>query len=454
MHRKFWLTIAAVVMVTLATVGTWVLADPQIVPMDGQNGHAKPPTMNVSSNDKSSTSDPGPVGAASSDLVDVGSANISSDKPNPIDRDATVGDPKFSCTCSVAFKLLQSENYGDEPVPDGTEIDITPLGPDQPSPDPHFQIKGKFPGAGYYKITLSGGVIYTDTDGNIYLGQTPATTTATTTAPDPLYVAKASASFSPNPVTTGVTLDGSLNIKTGVTATVAPADQAANVDFTTGSECDMNSDKDVKKSGIVTFTVTGSATYTPNGSLPNGDNKITAKIGGASIGSAGVLNVVPASVGKPHEQGEFATTAQNVLLDRNSVPPIFGDVPDGKKYAVTIAFVTLNVIVWDQFGRPVSTIYNGAKVSEKDKNPINQFLIDSTYWDAVGPTLAQNGLVDSTSDWPNQTPSLPLEPPYGFDSQTISVQVGGWSLNPGVAGRRFTWTSANTRSVIIDIIWP
>ncbi len=46
-----------------------------------------------------------------------------------------------------------------------------------------------------------------------------------------------------------------------------------------------------------------------------------------------------------------------------------------------------------------------------------------------------------------------LDPDHGEEANDPPVEVGGFSLNPGIVNRTIKWTTA-VKDVTIQVIWP
>jgi hypothetical protein len=206
--------------------------------------------------------------------------------------------------------------------------------------------------------------------------------------------------------------------------------------------------------GTITFEVRGT-NATPVTSL-NGDSSVDAKFKGNVVASDPVIVIVPAAIGTPHPQAKGVATPVNMALDLTTSPSYSGG-KKGNVFLVCEYLLWLTVPVVDQFGNPLDSMYNGVDVTELNNVPINQKIKDGTYQDPVGPG-------DPFEEVEATSPVVPmylkgqtysLKDPNDSIVQNIAVQVGGWSLNPGVKNRTVSWvTDPDTKSVTITVTWP
>lgn len=276
------------------------------------------------------------------------------------------------------------------------------------------------------------------------------------TSKDPVVHAEArpSVSFSPDPIKTGYTKDGSVDIKVIVTATVDPKDKTDDVEIkisgykrVTVANIQRNRPK-----GTVIFEVRGKSPTDKN--KRDGDTTIEAWINGKLAGSAPAIVVIPAAIGTPHPQANGLVQPKNLVTDATTSPPA-KDLPGGMVALGTSYQHWLTIPVVDQFGNALDSSYDGVPVTESHL-PMNQKMSGGTYKDPVGrlrnvATALAGGPVALA--WPNQPPS-PLAQPNGQDTASVSVEVGGHSLNPAVVIRTIKWSTAANGDVTVQIIWP
>jgi hypothetical protein len=261
-------------------------------------------------------------------------------------------------------------------------------------------------------------------------------------------------SFSPDPIKTGYTKDGSVDIKVIVTATVDPKDKTYDVEIKISGHkrvavANIQRDRPI---GTVTFEVRGKSPTDKN--KRGGDTTIEAWIQGKLAGSALVIVVIPAAIGTPHPQANGVVQPKNLVTDATTSPPA-NDLPAGMVALGTWYQHWLTTPVVDQFGNALDSIYNGVPVTESHI-PINQRMSGGAYKDPVG--RVRNVAAALTGGpvaraWPNQPPS-PLAQPNGQVTVNVSVEVGGHSLDPAVVNRTIKWSTAANGDVTVQVIWP
>jgi hypothetical protein len=266
--------------------------------------------------------------------------------------------------------------------------------------------------------------------------------------------ARPSVSFSPNPVKTGYTKDGSADIKAIVTATVGPKDNTYDVEIKIGGQRRVavaNIQRN-PSNGTVTFEVRGISPTDRN--KRDGDTTIEAWTNGRLAGSVRAIVVIPAAIGTPHPQANGVVQPKNLAIDATTSPPAKG-LPAGMVALGTYYQHWLTITVVDQFGNALDSSYDGVPVTESHI-PNNQRMSGGTYKDPVGrvrnvATALAGGPVARA--WPSQPPS-PLAQPIGQVTSNVSVEVGGHSLNPAVVNRTIKWSTAANGDVTVQIIWP
>ena len=161
--------------------------------------------------------------------------------------------------------------------------------------------------------------------------------------------------------------------------------------------------------------------------------------------------MIPKAVGTPHDVRDYSqVTPKNIASDSTTSPA--APTPQGKVSLATAWLYWLTIQVVDQFGRPLTSVYQGADIFEK--NNINQDLTPSgTYQDPVGKVqlnvfenpVDKNGPLEK--EWLDWVP----QPLLSFrETQNIDVWVGGHPLSPAIVGREVI---ANTE-LGIKIVWP
>ena len=162
------------------------------------------------------------------------------------------------------------------------------------------------------------------------------------------------------------------------------------------------------------------------------------------------------SIGTPHPQVNpgVAVTPQNVDLSANSVPAWQG-VQSGDVLLGTLAEVAQTIPVVDQFGKSLSSLYNGQIVDEQSGTtfvPINVKIENGSYPDHVG--YGANKGVDVPKNGPQATAWLTSLTHYTVASpqsevNNVKVQVAGFTLNPSVVNRTISYNNGT-----LTVIWP
>lgn len=202
--------------------------------------------------------------------------------------------------------------------------------------------------------------------------------------------------------------------------------------------------------GVISFDLVG----TIKSDKP-GDTYVEADYwtGGSVKKTATVI--IPADVGKPHPTFDGVVTPFNLVGNASSSPSFFPSPPSSpiNTDLQTLWITTLTIPVVDQFGSPCADLYDGSIITENGGTPINKTLSGSSYTDPVGPGIS---IFTTASDprvalWPISQPQNDNKLPVGkkFDSAP-SVEVDGFTLTPGLAGRSFTYMGNNR----LKIEWP
>jgi hypothetical protein len=309
--------------------------------------------------------------------------------------------------------------------------------------------------AGYWQVFVSCSVAVTDTKTNqCWSGSANA---------GPQDLTSATVSFSPNPIKTGASKTDPVSIFVPVTATVAPADLVGKVNvanFTTlpggtGAAAVENYHSD-SSTGQITLDVYGTAGTAP--SMPNGDVEIEGKDGSAVLGSALVSIEIPKAIGTPHPQVDpgVAVTPQNINLSAGSIPEWAG-VPAGDVLLGTLVETALPVPVVDQFGRPLSSLYNKQEVYEDSGSGlvgINVEINNGVYEDHVGfeGDNGQQSLVAAGSPqaiaWPSSNQHDNIASPVSRTTSVV-VRIAGFTLNPSVVNRTVSYNKG-----VLTVTWP
>jgi hypothetical protein len=260
---------------------------------------------------------------------------------------------------------------------------------------------------------------------------------------------KGDGSSLPSPLRVGVTANGH-DRKQQLRAVVEPAEEASNVTISVSSKL---SSSDVSTSnGAITFKVVGTTE-----SDSEGDQTITARHSTGMTTTHPATVAIPRKIGTPHPTFSGTVTGVNFIASRTSVPP-FPEITEGKVWLYTLYTRTINVLVWDKWGKPIGDLYSGATIKEFDIDIGVTLTSSSTYPDIVGTgVLRDYPLPPIDYDPPPASPantwltdSPKLLPVGDSRTQTIPVKVDGFPLDPSVVGRTWTATPPNT----LVITWP
>jgi hypothetical protein len=229
-------------------------------------------------------------------------------------------------------------------------------------------------------------------------------------------------------------------------AVVTPAAEAANITLTASASLTLTNA--ARTNNVITFDLVGNTK-----SMARGDAMIIATHSSGSMTKYPVSVVIPSQVGTPHDLTGGGVVAANRVLDATTSPAAPG-LPAGQVLLATIYVRFLNIIVWDQFGDTIGTLYQGALITEGGTS-INQTLtMASTYADPTGiARFPAVNVVPAGSPaalaWPTQ-PLIPI-PPGGVTVNTSSpVEVDGFALSPAVVNRSATANPPGS----VTITWP
>ena len=260
--------------------------------------------------------------------------------------------------------------------------------------------------------------------------------------------------FSADPIRTGFLKLGNKNsatsntIVTPFTATVFPHNKTDDVEFSKEDPDNRLSEFTVVSRDPSTGTVNFRIKAQKESAVEEGDVTIRAKLSGTDISETKVVVLIPKAVGTPHDVRDFSQVTPT--SDRTTSPA--APTPQGKVSLATAWLYWLTIQVVYQFGRPLTSVYQGADIFEK--NNINQDLTPSgTYQDPVGKVqlnvfenpVDKNGPLEK--EWLDRVP----QPLLSFrETQNIDVWVGGHPLSPAIVGREVI---ASTE-LGIKIVWP
>jgi len=237
-----------------------------------------------------------------------------------------------------------------------------------------------------------------------------------------------------------------------VMATITPKDVAGSVTFGTDiperATVSEVSRSDAGGSQNVILKASG-ASMTP-ASAPGGDARIIARFGSVEIASAQVIVIIPAAIHRPCPQYEGVVEGINLVTDSTTSPSTHGLPPGYVRVLLGYYHTVLTITVDDQFGNVLHPIYAGAQVTESGGLPINQVISPSgTYSDPVGVI---NTIIDVIAENPPGTPnpviatllSMPIDPVVSASlSGSITIEVDGHTLGPGIENRKITATAPN-----------
>lgn len=252
-----------------------------------------------------------------------------------------------------------------------------------------------------------------------------------------------------------------------VTATVTPKESVSDVTFRMAGAQDTYAEL-----GTVTRDATaGTATFDVKGKVQSSNSSVTkieAVCNSNVVGSVIVKVVVPKKIMQPYPQVVPAAppgVAVNKVGDSSTTPVWYvpGDPPLGQNEVglASTWYHVLTIMIEDQFGDLLDSIYDGAKVEEKLGDNwvnINAPIASGSYQDPVGvwklragqyvfnvTVPAEKAIVDA---WPTEDlPNMPL----GTDNQSIAVKVAGFAV--GTIVRRVISTSVGGVDKI-EIQWP
>jgi hypothetical protein len=273
----------------------------------------------------------------------------------------------------------------------------------------------------------------------------------------------------------GYIVDQSVLLDKKEVAYVSPVDQASDVTLSLGGEISATN-------GFTADDVFGTIKFTehaqhptPPASSPTPDTQITAKIGDSAVlGQSPVLVYEPYSVINPNPAGTQTSAIiapKNLAVDSTTVPADFTVAPPYVDLSTEYLPPPTTVHVNDQFGELLDSMFNGADVKEQfpfgnplgSWDPINVSISNGSYSDEVfvysdtnNSVLANN---DAANNWVNVDQPLDIATQTGLLQDTypasMSVEVGGVQLNPGIVGRSVGWSEPNGAKtpVTITITW-
>lgn len=273
----------------------------------------------------------------------------------------------------------------------------------------------------------------------------------------------ATVSLSPSAIVTGASLSkpGSIMYK-GATATVQPMILAGSVqlnDFINNGSgrAEILDPAPNIGTGVETFNVAGTA-----GSSSEEDITLQARLAAPVSGtpetfaSSKVTVVIPKAIGTPHPQVDpgVAVAPKNVDLYAGSIPAWQG-VPPGDVLLGTLVETSQSIPVVDQFGKALSSVYNGQIVYEHSGSAfvaINVKIENGKYQDHVG--FEQDGGVDlpptkaTAIAWPTSTQHYAIASPQSKPANA-TVQVAGFTLNPSITSRTVSYSNG-----VLTVTWP
>ncbi len=299
-------------------------------------------------------------------------------------------------------------------------------------------------------LTASVTVIFTGTQNTYTPNPTSYTTTANNSGSQSVKVVSISLSMSDGQ-RIGITANGHDRTQ-HFSATVCPADEAGNVFISSGPHLQLSNERN-QGNGVISFDLVG--TDKSNGP---GDTYVEADYwtGGSVKKTATVI--IPADVGKPHPTFDSVVTPANLVCNATSSPSYFPNPPSSPQntFLETAWIKNLTIQVVDQFTNPCGDLYDGSIITENGGTLINKTLSGSSYSDPVGPGKAPPGQPTTANDpmvaqWPTMPTNLCGEPPVGKQFKSApSVEVDGFTLTPGLAGRSYTYMGNNH----LKIEWP
>lgn len=124
----------------------------------------------------------------------------------------------------------------------------------------------------------------------------------------------------------------------------------------------------------------------------------------------------------------------------------------------TLVEVPLTIPVVDQFGQPLSSLYNGQAVKEGLQQGvfvgINVVINSGSYVDHVGyegdngtKSLAATGS-PAANAWPTSNQHDNIASPQS-NTASVQVRVAGFTLNPSVVNRTISYSNG-----VLTVTWP
>jgi len=230
-----------------------------------------------------------------------------------------------------------------------------------------------------------------------------------------------------------------------ITVTACPSSEIGNVALTPGPHIKLSNFQMNAGNGTKTFDLVGT-----DKSTAQGDTYVTAtdNVTGCSDTKTATV-IIPAAVGTPHPQFYSTSVAgQNLCLNSTTTPADWSVIPPN--VALVTAFITpQSISVVDQFGNACGDLYDGSIITENG-NPLNQTLSGSAYTDNVGVWDDSYGIYNASDpvavNWPKHSPTL--IDATGTKPLNTHVEVDGFSLNPAIQNRTYSYTPPSTLQVI------
>ena len=229
--------------------------------------------------------------------------------------------------------------------------------------------------------------------------------------------------------------------------------------------------------GTITFQVKGTSP-TPANAPDKSDTRLhtTDGVDGPVLSTAKVRVVIPWAIPYPESTPLFDADVEirRTWIDNGTVPPYGPKLPQGMVYLVDLSVKDFAIVVNDQFGDVLDSIYAGTKVETKSQSEeqwvdaIVKMQADGTYIDIIGyfqpkpdpnpvyryiPGVYPLEETENFRDWMQRIPSLP--PPDHYELQEEGVKIGGHILNTGIVDRAVYVTPGSTSGIAhLLIVWP
>ncbi len=255
--------------------------------------------------------------------------------------------------------------------------------------------------------------------------------TASSLSPDPISV-----TFNKDKVICGVS-SSALESRGTVIATISPAAEASKVTFDTSNHdralVTEESRTTNDDSGTVSVTLKLEGVSATPVEYPDGDTSLQALANEDNVvNSIPVVVVIPKSIGtrSPIPFDEIVD-GSNILADAETLPACWDPLTPYQCVLWTFYGAIITVTVLDQFGNTLDSVYNGARVQERDPGddwrPTNACVMDGKYFDPIGRAYYKTpgpSVVDNSSNAATNWPTAPCVPPDDtIETRTPDVSI-------------------------------